>query len=344
MRALVIDAFGVPPRVRDVPDPRPHPDAVVLAVEATGLCRSDWHAWSGHDATVALPHVPGHELVGRVVDAGAEVSRLRVGDRIITPFVCGCGRCAQCRGGNAQVCPEQTQPGFTHWGSFAELVEIRNADVNGIVVGPDADARDLVGLGCRFATAFRGLHDRARLQPGERVVVFGCGGVGLSAVMIADALDAEIVAVDIRQGALVLAACHGAHHTFDSTGLAPEEIAAALRERYGAASVTVDALGLEATVQAALLSLAAGGRHVQIGLFAAEPRLPVGRIIGQELAFLGSHGMAASDYPPMLELIAEGRLRPGALVTREIGLDDAADALVTMADDPHPGMTVIRPG
>lgn len=185
MRALIVEEFGTPPEVREVPDPRPHPDAVVLRVEATGLCRSDWHAWAGHDPGVTLPHVPGHELVGRVVATGAGVARVRVGDRLITPFVCGCGDCAHCRAGNAQVCPRQTQPGFTHWGSFAELVEVRHADFNGIVVDEAAGVHDLVGLGCRFATAFRGLHDRARLQPGELVAVFGCGGVGLSAIMIA---------------------------------------------------------------------------------------------------------------------------------------------------------------
>lgn len=343
MRALIVEEFGTPPEVREVPDPRPHPDAVVLRVEATGLCRSDWHAWAGHDPGVTLPHVPGHELVGRVVATGAGVARVRVGDRLITPFVCGCGDCAHCRAGNAQVCPRQTQPGFTHWGSFAELVEVRHADFNGIVVDEAAGVHDLVGLGCRFATAFRGLHDRARLQPGELVAVFGCGGVGLSAIMIAAALEAEVIAVDVRREALDLAVAHGARHTLDSTGLGAGEVARLLRQRFGAPTVTVEALGLELTAQAALLSLDACGRHVQIGLFADEPRLPVGRIIGQELAVLGSHGMAAADYAPMLALVEQGRLRPSALVTRELGLDEAGAALASMATAPHPGVTAIRP-
>ncbi|GAB3044918.1 alcohol dehydrogenase catalytic domain-containing protein [Sediminivirga luteola] len=343
MRAVLLESFRTLPGVRTVPDPEPHEDAVVVRVEATGLCRSDWHAWAGHDAGVTVPHVPGHEFVGRVVRVGSGVHRVAAGDRITVPFVCGCGDCLQCRAGNAQVCPRQTQPGFTHWGSFAELVEVRHADFNAVEVPEDADARDLVGLGCRFATAFRGLHGRARVRPGERVAVFGCGGVGLSAVMIAAALGARVIAVDISQDALALAERHGAEATVNSTGLEPAEIAARITAGEGTVPVTVEALGLEATAQAALLSLSPGGRHVQIGLFADEPSLPVGRMIALELSFLGAHGMAAADYPPMLDLVARGQLKPGRLVTRELGLDEVPGALATMAERPWPGVTVITP-
>lgn len=343
MRAVLVESFRTLPGIRTVPDPEPHDDAVIVQVEATGLCRSDWHAWAGHDAGVALPHVPGHEFVGRVVRAGSGVRRVTSGDRITVPFVCGCGDCLQCRAGNAQVCPRQTQPGFTHWGSFAELVEVRHADFNAVEVPEDADARDLVGLGCRFATAFRGLHGRARVRAGERVAVFGCGGVGLSAVMIASALGARVTAVDISQDALALAERYGAEVTVNSAGLESAEIAARVAAGDGPVPVTVEALGLESTAQAALLSLSPGGRHVQIGLFADEPSLPVGRMISLELSFLGAHGMAAADYLPMLDLVARGHLKPGRLVTRELGLDEVPGALATMAERPWPGVTVITP-
>jgi alcohol dehydrogenase len=126
MRAMVLDRIRGPLAVREVPDPVPPNGGVVVRVLATGLCRSDWHAWAGHDE-ISLPHVPGHELAGVVVATGSGVSRWAAGDRVTVPFVEGCGRCAWCRSGNAQVCPDQQQPGFTHWGSFAEYVALHAA-------------------------------------------------------------------------------------------------------------------------------------------------------------------------------------------------------------------------
>jgi len=352
MRAVVFDSFGHAPAVRSVPDPVAPADGVVVQVEATGLCRSDWHGWAGHDPSIALPHVPGHEFVGRVIARGRNVRQVAIGDRIITPFVCGCGICPECASGNAQVCPAQTQPGFTHWGSYAEQVVVRNADFNAITVGDELDPVGLVSLGCRFATSFRALHQRARVRAGERVAVFGAGGVGLSAVMIAAALGAEVIAVDVSPDALNLARRAGASHVVTvpanhspasaDTDSPPRQLAERLR-RYGPVHVTVEALGHHVTAAAALWVLAPRGRHVQIGLFATEPVLPISRVIADEIAVLGSHGMAAAEYPPMLDLINAGQLRPADLVTRTLPLADAPQALVEIAERPHPGMTVILP-
>ncbi|MGC0144124.1 alcohol dehydrogenase catalytic domain-containing protein [Pseudactinotalea sp. Z1732] len=342
MRAVVYEAFGQMPAVREVPDLEPEPDAAVVSVEATGLCRSDWHGWAGHDRDIAVPHVPGHEFVGRVVATGAAVASVQVGQRIIAPFVCGCGVCPQCTDGQAQVCPDQTQPGFTHWGSFAEQVRVRHADFNAVVVPERLDPLALVGLGCRFATAFAGLHHRAQVRPGERLAVIGAGGVGLSAVMIGAALGAEVIAVDRAPAALTLARAAGAAHTVLAGTADPEGLAAQVR-RFGPVQVSLEALGRAETTRAALLSLAPRGRHVQIGLFAEEPSLPVGAIIARELAFLGSHGMAAAQYGPMLGLVVAGTLRPADLVTRQITLDEVPRALARMDRDPAPGITVVRP-
>src|SRR5438067_2671281 len=116
MRALYFEAFGGPQTVRDLPAPDPAPDGVVVEVAATGICRSDWHGWQGHDPGIALPHVPGHELAGVVHEVGAAVSRWKPGDRVTAPFVNACGRCPRCLEGDHQVCDDQRQPGFTHWG------------------------------------------------------------------------------------------------------------------------------------------------------------------------------------------------------------------------------------
>ena len=344
MRAVVIEQFGLRPEVRDLPTPSAPPGGVVLDVEVTGLCRSDHHAFAGHDDSVTLPHVPGHELVGRVAALGEGVRTVQVGDRVTTPFVEGCGRCRWCRAGASQICPDQTQPGFTHDGSWAEQVVIRAADHNLVPVGEELPAEAVVTLGCRFATAYRALTARAGLRAGESVAVIGCGGVGLSAIMIAASLGARPIAVDIDPGALALAREHGAAVAVDSRGLDPAATAAAIVEAAGERpTASVEALGREATTDAALLALAPLGRHVQIGLYAEPPRLAIPRVISQELAVLGSHGMAAADYPGLLALVREGSLRPQDLVTRTLDLEQACDALVELGERTPAGVGIVRP-
>jgi alcohol dehydrogenase len=345
LRAVVMDRIGEPVAVREVPDPVAPEGGVVVRVHATGLCRSDWHAWAGHDE-VALPHVPGHELAGVVVEVGAGVARWAAGDRVTVPFVCGCGRCAYCRSGNAQVCPHQEQPGFTHWGSFAQLVALHAADTNLVAVPDGVSFEAAASLGCRFATAFRALTGRARLERGEWLTVVGAGGVGLSAVMIAKALGARVVAVDRNQGALDAARELGADHVLLTDGASGADVPARVHELTGGSHVAVDAVGSEQTCADSVLSLRRRGRHVQVGLLppvAGHPRVPMARVIAWELDLLGSHGMAAADYPAMLALIESGALRPQRLIERVVGLDEAA-ALLPVFDHASPaGMTMIDP-
>ena len=323
-------------------DPAPPAGGVVVRVGATGLCRSDWHAWAGHD-DLAYPHVPGHELAGEVVAVGAGVLSWGVGDRVTVPFVCGCGRCTWCRDGDAQVCPDQQQPGFTHWGSYAELVALHAADTNLVAVPDGVDDVTAASLGCRFATAFRALTGRTAVREGEWVSVVGAGGVGLSSVMIAAALGARVVAVDRHPEALEVARQLGAEHTvLAETGV---DVPAAVTDLTGGgAHVSVDAVGSEQTVTDAVLGLRRRGRHVQVGLLPHDlTPVPLARAIAWELDLLGSHGMAASDYPPMLAMVSDGRLRPDLLVGRTVDLDEAAALLPHLDSAVTAGMVVAVP-
>jgi alcohol dehydrogenase len=340
MRALRYDAFKGPLQVVDVDEPTPSAAGVVVRVGATGVCRSDWHGWQGHDPDIVLPHVPGHELAGTVESVGPDVRTWHVGDRVTVPFVCACGACPRCLEGDQQVCDRQTQPGFTHWGSFAELVALDHADVNVVALPDDMPFATAAALGCRYSTSYRAVVHQGRLQPGEWVAVHGCGGVGLSAVQIAAALGARVLAVDVAIGALELAAKLGAQAAVDAEGFDAKAVAAAVRDRTdGGAHLSIDALGSRATCQASVLSLRPRGRHVQVGLLPKGVVVPMQRLIAQELEILGSHGMPAHAYPELLALVSAGRLRPDLLVTREIALDEAADALRTVGTTP--GITVI---
>ncbi|MGW1943509.1 zinc-dependent alcohol dehydrogenase family protein [Streptomyces sp. NPDC001940] len=342
MRAVVFEKFGERAEVREVPDPVPAPHGVVVRVEATGLCRSDWHGWMGHDPDIRLPHVPGHELAGVVEAVGADVRDRRPGDRVTVPFVCACGTCASCAAGDHQVCERQTQPGFTHWGSFAEYVALDHAAVNLVDVPDELSSATAAGLGCRFATAFRAVVAQGRVAAGEWVAVHGCGGVGLSAVMIAAASGARVVAVDVSPAALDLARTFGAAHCLNASEV--PDVAAAVRELTGGgAHLSLDALGSPVTCAASVGGLRHRGRHVQVGLLPQDPVVPMGRVIGLELELLGSHGMAAHAYPRMLEMVRAGILRPDLLVTSTIALDAAPAALEAMGTAPGAGVTIIEP-
>jgi alcohol dehydrogenase len=346
MRAVVYERCGERPSIRETPVPACPFDGALVRVEATGVCRSDWHAWRGHDP-VPLPMTPGHEFAGTLVEVGADVTRFTPGQRVTAPFVNGCGRCEWCRRGDAQVCPNQTQPGFTRAGSFADYVVVTAADTN-LVGLPDAVGTDAAAaLGCRFATAFRALTAHAHVRPGDEVAVFGCGGVGLSAVMIAVALGAAVSAVDVSDAALDRARTLGATHGIRAERGGTVEHAV-IEATGGGAHVTVDALGSAGTAASAVRSLRRRGTHVQVGLMfgdnAATP-LPWDRVIARELTVAGSHGMSARDYPEMLAMIADGRLDPASLIGSVTDLDGAIDALMAM-DAPQPanaGIVIARP-
>lgn len=343
MRALIYDDFRGPIRVETVPDAQPCTDGAVIEVRSAGVCRSDWHGWQGHDADIrSLPHVPGHEFAGIVAEVGRDVATWRPGDRVTMPFVAGCGACEDCRAGAAQVCADQYQPGFHGWGAFAERVAIRYADFN-LVRLSDSLSFDLAAsLGCRTATAYRAVALQGGVKTGDWVAVHGCGGVGLAAVMIAAALGAHVIAVDIRGSALKLATNFGAAHVVDATEAT--EAPAAIGDLCGGAHVSLDCLGSAETAANSLMCLRRRGRHVQVGLLAGvdfRPRLPWERVIGYELTAVGSHGLAAVDYAPLLEMVERGDVPIAQLVTRRLALSEAAVAIERMPTATDPGIAIV---
>ena len=259
------------------------------------------------------------------------------------PFVLGCGICEQCQSGAAQVCADQRQPGFTGPGSFAERVAIERADFNLVALPAGLDFVTAASLGCRFATAFRALTAHGRVGPGQWVAIFGCGGVGLSAVMIARALGARVVAVDTSEAALERAAVLGAVAVVNA-GAESNTAGAVIAVTGGGAHVSMDAAGSAVAASASVRSLRRRGRHLQVGLLHgadATAGLPGDRVIAYELELYGSHGMAARDYPAMVELVESGALQPQRLIGSVIDLDGAPDALMAMDAPGADGITVI---
>ena len=343
MKAVIYRAFGEPLSIEQLPDPEPPAGGVVIAVKATGLCRSDWHGWMGHDPDIRLPHVPGHELAGVVEAVGTAVARWKPGDRVTLPFVCGCGTCPHCNSGNHQVCDRQFQPGFTHWGSFAEYVAIEYADVNLVRLPEELDFVTAASLGCRFVTSFRAVVDQGQVSAGQWVAVHGCGGVGLSAIMIAKALNALVVAIDIDDEKLEFARSIGADAVINASTI--DSVAESVRSiSGGGAHVSVDALGSIVTCSNSIDGLRKRGKHIQVGLMVGgdrSPTVPMDRVIADELEILGSHGMQAHRYAELLDMIHAGDLRPDLLIGNRISLDDVLVELPAMNNFTGTGVTVI---
>lgn len=344
MRAAIYEQFQGPVEIQNVDDPSPAAHGAVLRVEATGVCRSDWHGWMGHDADIEVPHVPGHELAGVVEAVGGDVKNMKAGDRVTVPFVCACGACPQCDTGNHQVCDNQTQPGFTHWGSYAEYVAIDHADTNLVALPEDISFSTAASLGCRFATSFRAVVAQGNVIAGNWVAVHGCGGVGLSAIMIARALDARVIGIDVDDAALELAREVGAEHVVNA-GKVPSVVEAVMEISTGGAHASIDALGSAETCFNSIANLRKRGRHVQVGLMAGDdyrPALPMELVIAKELEIVGSHGMQAFEYPQMLNMISSGKLTPDTLIRQTVDLDAAAAALGDPGSIHVAGVTVIN--
>ncbi len=343
MKAVVFEAYSATPKIQNVPDPTPVEHGVVVKVMATGVCRSDWHGWVGHDPDIELPHVPGHELAGVIEAVGKQVSKWKIGDRVTVPFVAGCGSCPQCHSGNHQVCDDQFQPGFTHWGSFAQYVGLHYADINLVALPQEIDFNTAASLGCRFITSFRAVVDQGRVRGGDWVAVHGCGGVGLSAIMIATALGANVIAIDIDDDSLNLAKEIGAVATINARKIT--NVSDAIKEMTGGGvDVSLDALGSPITCFNSISSLKKRGKHIQVGLLVGDdsrPNLPMDIVVANELEIIGSHGMQAYRYPQMMEMIRVGKLSPEKLIGNLISLEQSIEALMNMDKFETTGVSII---
>ena len=356
MRAAVYTEFHGDIVVRSVPKPSAPPGGVLVAVKATGVCRSDWHGWSGHDGDIAdhgLPFVPGHELAGVVAEVGSGVTTFAVGDRVAIPFILSCGMCGYCARGKPTVCSAQEQPGFTRWGSFAEFVSIPRAERNVTALPAAVSFMSAAALGCRTTTAFRAVMTQGALKAGETMAVFGCGGVGLSAILIgARVAGARVVAVDVSAAALAKATELGAAATvnvgaFGDNAEARRAAVRAVCNGGEGADVTVDAAGFAATCEDSVWCARRGGRAVQVGLPLGEgvaPQIPMARVAAWELTLVGSHGIGPENFREVLALVERRVFDPACLVTSEVTLAEGAAAIMAMDHGSPVGVTMVTSG
>lgn len=341
MRAAILTEWRGELSLEDVAEPACPADGVVLSVLACGVCRSDWHGWVGGNRKISLPHIPGHEYCGVIEEVGPEVRQWRPGDRVIAPFILACGACPDCRAGNQTICAQQEVPGFTGPGAFAERIAVIRADTNLARLPEGMDPALAAALGCRVTTAWHALTGRAALRPTEWLAIHGTGGVGLAAVLLAKAIGARVVAVDVVPEKLVNARTLGADATVNAT---EGDAAEAIREiSGGGADVSLEALGIPQTTAASIRCLRPMGRHIQVGYPAGEHAamtLPMDAIYGGQLALYGTRGMPAWRYPSLFALI-EGGLDLGPMIARRVPLSAATAELAAFDGPTPPGVAVI---
>ncbi|KIT14682.1 zinc-binding dehydrogenase [Jannaschia aquimarina] len=339
MRAAILRTYHEPLAIEDVPHPDCPPDGVVLKVLACGVCRSDWHGWVGEHPRVKPGQIGGHEYCGEVVEAGPQATHA-VGDLLIAPFILACGTCPQCRSGAQNTCLDQRLPGFIEPGAFAEYVAVPR-DHN-LARLPEGMAPTLAAaLGCRVTTAWHALTGRAALAGGEWLAVHGTGGIGLSAALLGRALGARVVVVDVVQEKLDHALSLG----IDSAVMAGEDTAARIREiTGGGAHVSVEALGIPATVNASLECLRPLGRHVQVGMpvgHTARMEVDMSAVYQGNLALFGTRGMPSWRYSSLLALIESGAVDLAPMIAREVALSDVSAELAAFDGPTPPGVAVI---
>lgn len=340
MRAAVLREYRADPVIEDVPDPVCEADGVVLRVLACGICRSDWHGWVGEHPRVRPGQIQGHEYCGEVVAAGPGAA-WKPGARLVAPFILSCGACPACRAGASNTCGAQRLPGFTEPGAFAEYVSVPHA--HNLAVLPDGMSPVLAaGLGCRVTTAFHALTGRAALAPGEWVAVHGTGGIGLATLILARALGARVVVVDIVPEKLDHARGLGAEAAIDARA---GDTAQAIRDiTGGGAHVSVEALGIAATTNASIACLRPLGRHVQVGMpvgHAARMEIDMNAVYMKNLALFGTRGMPSHRYPSLLSMIAGGLVDFSPMIAREVPLSQAGAELAAFDGPMPPGVAVI---
>ncbi len=325
MRAAVFEGPGRPLVVAEVPTPRVGPGEILVRVAACGICHTDLH-YIDHSVPTfkAPPLILGHEASGTVEAVGAQVEGFTSGDRVLLPAVLTCGSCVQCRRGRENICDRMLMFGNHVDGAYAEFVVAPARDV--FPLPAEIPLEEAAIIADALSTPFHAVTVRGRVQPGDWVVVYGCGGVGLNLVQIAAAAGARVIAVDLVEEKLALAATLGARETINARTV--EQPPRAVRKLTdGGADVAFEAVGTPGTIAAAFDSVRRGGRLVLVGYSQAPAELNAARTMFFEMEVVGSLGCRPVDYPRLIALVQAGTLALAPLISHRLPLAEINEGL-----------------
>lgn len=324
MKAAIFKEPHAPLSVEDVPPPAIQPDEVLVKVAACGVCHTDLH-YIDHGVPTFKPPpiILGHECSGVIAEVGAEVEQWRPGDRVLLPAVLSCGSCRMCRLGRENICERMAMFGNHRDGAYAEYVAAPAKDIFRLPENvPLAESSIIADA---LSTPYHAVKNRARVQPGDRVVVFGCGGVGINVVQMAVAAGAQVVAVDVKDEKLELARQLGAWATINPQTV---DVKKEVRRLFdGGADIAIEAIGHPATIEQAFDCARTGGRLCVVGYTDQTAGLNAARLMFREMEIVGSLGCRPVDYPAVIQLVAQGRIRVEPVVTHRFPLAEINQAL-----------------
>jgi len=329
MKAAIFYAAHEPLRVEEIPTPSPESGAALIKVAACGVCHTDLHYIDHGVPTFKKPPlVLGHEVSGTVAGLGAGASRWKEGDRVLLPAVYGCGQCSMCRVGRENICEKMVMFGNNVDGGYAEYILAPAKDL--IALPAELPLVESSIIADAVTTPYHAVVNRGQVKPGDKVVVVGCGGIGLNLVQVAAALGAQVVAVDVVDEKLEWARQFGAQFTINAQSV--ERVDKEVRKLVGGGGVDIgfEAIGNPITQAQTFACLRAGGRFVAVGYSDKPMSLDIGRVMYREMEIVGSLGCRAVDYPRVIELARQGRIKVKELVTARFSLDEINVAFDTL--------------
>jgi propanol-preferring alcohol dehydrogenase len=324
MKAAIFEKPNEPLKIGEWPTPEPKAGEILLKVAACGVCHTDLHYIDHGVPTFKKPPlILGHEASGIVAGVGAGVTDRKEGDRVLLPAVLTCGHCKNCRTGRENICLSMQMFGNDVDGAYAEYVLAPAKDT--FILPESIPLEEGSIIADAISTPYHAVKNRGQVRGGDWVIVFGCGGIGLNIVQVATAFGGNVVAVDIRDDKLEAAKMLGARATINATGV--ERIDKEVRKLTGGgADIGFEAIGNPDTIKTAFSCVRNGGRMVVVGFTHHDVPFNAGRIMYREMEIVGSLGCRPVDYPPLIEMVAAGRIKVKELVTAKFPLEKLNDA------------------
>lgn len=308
MRAVVLKEFSKPLVLEERPVPKPGPGEILVKVKAVGMCGTDLKIWHGKKADTPLPLVMGHEIAGEIAETGEGVTELAAGMRGVIHFYCSCHRCELCRDNRETLCTHMDgRLGFTRDGGLRDYLTV--SAENFIPVADEIKLEEICVVADAISTVYRGL-TKTRIQPGDRVLVVGLGGLGTHAAQVAKAMGGQVTGVDVDQRKLAFAAEYGCTNAIVS-GKDPEETANRLLEKAGGTfDIVIETVTRTETIAVDLSVLGPSGRILVLGYGAAQISFPPYALVRQEISIFGSRASSRQDVRQVMEMISRGEVRP----------------------------------
>ena len=330
MKAAVFHGSDVGLKVEEYPTPTAGPGQILVKVAACGVCHTDLHYIEHGVPTFKKPPIVlGHEASGIVEAAGEGVEKFKSGDRILIPAVLTCGKCDLCRMGRENICSDMTMLGNHFDGAYAEYVVVPAKDVLHLPESIPLEEASIIADA--MSTPYHAVKNRARVQPGDTVVIIGCGGVGMNAVQLASAAGGYVIAVDVAERKLDWAREFGAAKTINASQV--ERVSKAVKKLTGGgADIAMEIIGNPRTIEEAFDCVRVGGRLVVVGYTPETISIVAGKIMFKEIEVLGSLGCRPVDYRPLIRMVEQGKIKLKEQVTHRFKLDDIDKAFEVMKE------------